>query len=63
MACEQTTEREVRGEPDANSLYYFSLWMDATREIKRLRSALESIASCDSRYPGNVVDVAREALK
>lgn len=35
----------------------------AHAENERLRQALKAIASCESRYPGDVVDVARTALK
>jgi hypothetical protein len=31
--------------------------------IKSLREALQKIASCKSHAPGDVVDIAREALK
>lgn len=32
-------------------------------EIKRLRAVLEQIASCDSHHAGDVVHIARQALK
>jgi hypothetical protein len=32
-------------------------------EVERLRAALRLIASCQSHHPGDVVDIARNALK
>jgi hypothetical protein len=34
----------------------------AEAEVQRLREALEAIASCESRFPGDVVSIARAAL-
>lgn len=52
------TDREARGEPDGNSLYYYSLWMNARAENERLRrieehaglmrDTIESIAAGDA---------------
>lgn len=32
-------------------------------EVERLRAALRLIESCQSHHPGDVVDIARNALK
>lgn len=52
------TDREIRGEPDGNSLYYYSLWMNARIENERLRrieehaglmrDAIEGLATGDA---------------
>jgi len=34
----------------------------AAAEVERLREALQRIASCESRHPGDVVSIARAAL-
>lgn len=34
-----------------------------TAENKSLREALQKIASCDVRWPGDVVDIARRAME
>ena len=31
-------------------------------KLKRYREALERIASCESKFPGDVVDIAKNAL-